>query len=281
MSPGEGQAIRERTYSMILCLAIEYLLTLLKVDIESEYGIRFFVIVLVPDAVRLVITVLVAGSVPVWRMREPRESTFSDTDSAFQWKQLILSYIALCIGIFLSTWHAVFLSSPNWGQSSDAMLFSVALLSMNISLVVVHMAVIGCSSYTHRRPPLGHVAKPALQLAAVLLVDTSHDSPCAICLCDLEIGECVTQLRCKHLFHTQCIVPWVAKSNRCPLRCTDTIEVALCNALVVKDAELQKLTGSNPNTQQPWSSRPVSPTAPSNQANPVSDSSVEDVVMVF
>jgi len=238
MLPVEGEAIWERT-SWIYYL-FEYLLAiffvssevteLLKKDAESDYQFRIFLIVLVPDTVRLLIIALVASSVPVRRMRQRGESTTSYINSAFQLRQLILICIVVCIGIFLPTWHAVSLFSQHRGLSSFLMLLT--LLSLNLFLVVVHVAVISCAIFTHRRRPLGHVAKPASQLATFLMEDKSHDSPCAICLCDLEVGAYVTQLRCKHLFHTQCIVPWAAKSQRCPLRCPEAIEAALCTALV-------------------------------------------------
>jgi len=287
---GEAEASRERTCSIILSYLVEYFLAialvfaqvieLSKEDAAWGYGIEVCFVVLVPDAVRVVFIVVVVSGMPARRIRERQAPTTSDTDSAFQLKQLRLLYIVLCIGIFLSTWHAVCLFSIHWGQTSYGKLLCACLLWVNLCQVVFHVAMIGCSSCTHRRPPLGHVAKPALQLAAFQLDEASHDSPCAICLCDLEVGEYVTQLHCKHLFHTQCIVPWVAKSNRCPLRCPESIEAALCSALVVKGAELHKLSGSTPNAMEPGSSRPVSPTAPSNQANPVSDTLGEDVAIV-
>jgi hypothetical protein len=44
---------------------------------------------------------------------------------------------------------------------------------------------------------------------------------CAICLCSYEIGDQVAWSReevCKHAFHGECIIPWLAKKNepKCP-----------------------------------------------------------------
>lgn len=40
---------------------------------------------------------------------------------------------------------------------------------------------------------------------------------CAICLEDFEPQEIVTVTPCKHMFHEECIVPWVKNEGRCPV----------------------------------------------------------------
>ncbi|OQR92336.1 hypothetical protein ACHHYP_03824 [Achlya hypogyna] len=44
------------------------------------------------------------------------------------------------------------------------------------------------------------------------------DGDCSICLCDLELddGNAVT-LRCGHVFHRECVLPWLARDYSCPL----------------------------------------------------------------
>jgi hypothetical protein len=72
------------------------------------------------------------------------------------------------------------------------------------------------------------VLRLPIEIAAVN--DTENDikhtdvpAVCAICLCGYEPGDYVTyskQAGCKHAFHKECIVPWLAKTNdgspRCP-----------------------------------------------------------------
>ncbi|ONK72507.1 uncharacterized protein A4U43_C04F20140 [Asparagus officinalis] len=41
---------------------------------------------------------------------------------------------------------------------------------------------------------------------------------CSICMEDCVEGTSVTSLACAHLFHGECIVPCLEKSNLCPLR---------------------------------------------------------------
>jgi len=42
---------------------------------------------------------------------------------------------------------------------------------------------------------------------------------CTICLEDFREQESVTLLPCGHLFHKDCIRPWLDRDHRCPLRC--------------------------------------------------------------
>uniref|UniRef100_A0A7R9ZJN8 RING-type domain-containing protein n=1 Tax=Craspedostauros australis TaxID=1486917 RepID=A0A7R9ZJN8_9STRA len=47
---------------------------------------------------------------------------------------------------------------------------------------------------------------------------------CAICIVDIEVGDRVGNLPCHHVFHVDCLKPWIKKQNACPL----------CHAKIVK-----------------------------------------------
>ncbi|KAJ7943243.1 RING-H2 finger protein ATL47-like, partial [Quillaja saponaria] len=50
-----------------------------------------------------------------------------------------------------------------------------------------------------------------------------EEAECAVCLCKIEQGEEIKELRCKHLFHRDCLDRWVDyKHDTCPL-CRDFI----------------------------------------------------------
>lgn len=51
---------------------------------------------------------------------------------------------------------------------------------------------------------------------------TSEEPSCAVCLANLDVGatESVTALPCGHLYHRECIVPWLQQQSTCPVcRC--------------------------------------------------------------
>jgi len=39
---------------------------------------------------------------------------------------------------------------------------------------------------------------------------------CSICLEDLSVESIAIQLSCSHLYHEECIVKWLDRSNTCP-----------------------------------------------------------------
>mmetsp|Transcript_129498 Transcript_129498/g.375062 ORF Transcript_129498/g.375062 Transcript_129498/m.375062 type:complete len:431 (+) Transcript_129498:68-1360(+) len=49
--------------------------------------------------------------------------------------------------------------------------------------------------------------------------DKHYEATCVICLSDFETGESVSQLPCRHAFHTDCVSEWLAAHSTCPMRC--------------------------------------------------------------
>jgi len=46
---------------------------------------------------------------------------------------------------------------------------------------------------------------------------------CSVCLCNIDEDEPACMLKCKHTFHTDCILPWISKEGNCP-NCRDNVE---------------------------------------------------------
>lgn len=58
--------------------------------------------------------------------------------------------------------------------------------------------------------------------SAYVNANRSVPGVCAICLCGYEVGDKVTwsgQIECQHVFHHECIVPWLAKKNEAQPQC--------------------------------------------------------------
>lgn len=47
---------------------------------------------------------------------------------------------------------------------------------------------------------------------------------CELCLMDYDTGDELMRLPCLHLFHSQCVSPWLHKSYTCPVCQTDVCE---------------------------------------------------------
>ena len=50
------------------------------------------------------------------------------------------------------------------------------------------------------------------------ILETKLDTGCSICMGNLDVGEQVSELKCSHVFHTDCIKPYLEQYNyKCPV----------------------------------------------------------------
>jgi hypothetical protein len=76
-----------------------------------------------------------------------------------------------------------------------------------------------------RRPQMFHRPQMVSVAALTEAVDpatlTADDGSCAVCLSNLVEAGCdqpvVRLRRCKHLFHKECVAPWVGSGKPCPI----------------------------------------------------------------
>uniref|UniRef100_A0A672LGD3 E3 ubiquitin-protein ligase RNF181 n=1 Tax=Sinocyclocheilus grahami TaxID=75366 RepID=A0A672LGD3_SINGR len=74
------------------------------------------------------------------------------------------------------------------------------------------------SDWDQRLPP--PAAKAVVQSLPVVIISPEQADKalkCPVCLLEFEEQETVREMPCKHLFHTGCIMPWLSKTNSCPL----------------------------------------------------------------
>ena len=55
--------------------------------------------------------------------------------------------------------------------------------------------------------------------------EAANENTCAICLCQMQDGDTVGDIPCKHLFHKGCLKSWLTRSNRCPLCQKDVLQI--------------------------------------------------------
>jgi Ring finger domain/PA domain len=44
-----------------------------------------------------------------------------------------------------------------------------------------------------------------------------NETACSICQDDMEVGEQILKLHCRHCYHTACVMSWLESHNTCPL----------------------------------------------------------------
>lgn len=66
-------------------------------------------------------------------------------------------------------------------------------------------------------PPASKVAVDALPTIEINLDHVKSDTHCAVCTEPFEANAVARELPCKHLYHSDCILPWLQQRNSCPV----------------------------------------------------------------
>ncbi|KAK9282635.1 hypothetical protein L1049_010854 [Liquidambar formosana] len=90
------------------------------------------------------------------------------------------------------------------GSGFDRLLDQLAQIEIN-----------GIGRYEH--PP---ASKAAIESMPTVQIDESHivvESHCAVCKDAFELGSEAREMPCKHIYHPDCILPWLSLRNSCPV----------------------------------------------------------------
>ncbi|XP_059113966.1 E3 ubiquitin-protein ligase RNF181 isoform X2 [Peromyscus eremicus] len=75
---------------------------------------------------------------------------------------------------------------------------------------------LGLVDWEHHLPP--PAAKAVVEsLPRTVIGSSNAELKCPVCLLEFEEEETVIEMPCHHLFHSDCILPWLSKTNSCPL----------------------------------------------------------------
>ena len=90
--------------------------------------------------------------------------------------------------------------------------------NLSKSKCIKHFIQSNVSKFIHRPPPTApHVIASLCHVRVTTELLSSADAlDCAVCRCDLELDESVVELPCKHLYHRECITPWLEQTSTCP-----------------------------------------------------------------
>ncbi|KAL4690530.1 E3 ubiquitin-protein ligase RNF181 isoform X2 [Rhinopithecus roxellana] len=70
--------------------------------------------------------------------------------------------------------------------------------------------------WDHHLPP--PAAKNVVEnLPRTVIRGSQAELKCPVCLLEFEEEETAIEMPCHHLFHSSCILPWLNKTNSCPL----------------------------------------------------------------
>ncbi|RRT58018.1 hypothetical protein B296_00037046 [Ensete ventricosum] len=63
-------------------------------------------------------------------------------------------------------------------------------------------------------------SRSSIDAMPIIKINQGHlrvDSQCTVCLERFEIGSEAREMPCKHLYHSECIIPWLEQHNSCPV----------------------------------------------------------------
>lgn len=66
-----------------------------------------------------------------------------------------------------------------------------------------------------RLPP--PASKTAVENLREIKMEPSNSQQCPVCLKEFDAGTMAKLMPCRHIFHKECIIPWLQKTNSCPL----------------------------------------------------------------
>ncbi|CAI5476989.1 unnamed protein product [Closterium sp. Yama58-4] len=91
-------------------------------------------------------------------------------------------------------------------------------LGDDFSALVDRIATAHPAAHTSTHTPASRAAVRALPLRIVREEDVEGGvEACAVCHEDMGVGAVTQQLPCRHAYHSDCILPWLAQSNSCPV----------------------------------------------------------------
>mgnify|MGYP001166723081 CR=1 FL=1 len=69
--------------------------------------------------------------------------------------------------------------------------------------------------YNRRRRTFNRINIDSLN--TIILCEQLSDNICSVCLDEFKDGDTIKKLNCNHIFHKDCLEPWLNNNRNCPL----------------------------------------------------------------
>ncbi|KAK1311883.1 E3 ubiquitin-protein ligase RING1 [Acorus calamus] len=92
------------------------------------------------------------------------------------------------------------------GSGFDRLLDQLAQIEIN-----------GTAARACEHPPASKAAVESMPTVEIGSTHVGADSHCAVCKDPFELGSEAREMPCKHIYHTDCILPWLSLRNSCPV----------------------------------------------------------------
>jgi hypothetical protein len=125
-------------------------------------------------------------------------------------------------------------------------MFGIPLLLSCCSIPFLLLVMLCCPQHFRQRPSglsLSKIKKLTRSKKFEPGMIPPEDSSCSICLSDYQQGEELRYLPCNHVFHSECILPWLKTNKTCPM-CKAEIDKPIQNTRPIPP------TSADPSIQQ-------------------------------
>lgn len=102
-------------------------------------------------------------------------------------------------------------------------------------------------------PPASRSSIDALPVVKISKKDVRSDSHCAICKEQFKLGSQARKLPCKHIYHSDCIVPWLAHHSSCPVCRKEVAPQKLSGGGSSQSSRGQNRSSENRERKNSWS----------------------------
>nr|XP_043636221.1 E3 ubiquitin-protein ligase RDUF2-like [Erigeron canadensis] len=96
--------------------------------------------------------------------------------------------------------------------------------------------------------PASKSAVDSLPTISVTKCHVSTESQCAVCIETFDIGDIAREMPCKHIYHSDCIVPWLELRNSCPVcrykLTTDSVATESTNSVVTESVTTESVVAT-------------------------------------